>query len=70
MSISIAENGVGVSVLTGVNVSVGVSVGVGVAVFRTTVGVIVNGSVTMIGVVVTIAGVREGMGVQTGNGWG
>jgi hypothetical protein len=73
-----------VEVNVGVGVSVGgiavlVGVGEGVSVFVRVTGtrtvtpgikVAVKGRVSMIGVAVTMLGVREGIGVQTGNGWG
>jgi hypothetical protein len=75
---------VGVKVNVGVGVSVGgigvlVGKGEGISVFVRVTGamivtpwmtVTVKGKVIMIGVAVTILGVREGMTVQTGNGWG
>jgi hypothetical protein len=67
--------GLGVSV-GGIGVLVGVSEGGSVLVGvteATTVAlgimVSVNGRVMMIGVAVTMLGVRDGMGVHTGNGW-
>lgn len=46
-----------VEILTGVNVKLGAAISPGVG-------------DRMIGVAVTTPGVRDGMGVQTGNGWG
>jgi hypothetical protein len=53
--------GGGISVLVGVTGSTTVTPGTAVS---------VKGSVRMIGVAVTMLGVREGITVQTGKGWG
>ncbi len=56
-----------------VDVGKGVSVLVSVTGTRTVtpgITVAVKGRLSMIGVAVTMLGVREGIGVQTGNGWG
>jgi hypothetical protein len=69
MSVGVSVGGISVLVGVGEGISVLVSV---TGTMTVTPGIVVSvkGRVIMIGVAVTMLGVREGIGVQTGNGWG
>lgn len=71
--VGVSEGLIGADVIVSVGVSV--AVGVGLKISTSTVGVAEMevgkvGGARMNGVAVTTPGVREGIGVQTGNGWG
>ena len=67
MGVAVPVAGIGVLVAVGISVLVGVA---GTITVIPGTAVSVKGSVRMIGVAVTMLGVREGITVQTGKGWG